>query len=213
VASNDPADATTVARSGLVVAGGRSERFGDREKALAPVEGTPMLRRVVDRVAPLVEDLVVNCRADQRVGFDAVLAPDHAVRFALDPVADEGPLHGLRTGLAAARGEYTVVLACDLPRVSPALLRELVATAEGAAGAVPVVDGVRQPLCAVYRTESARSACVTAIDGGSDSLQAVLDALDPATTPERDVAKVCDPDTLESVNRPGALEPAAQEID
>ena len=49
-------------RSGVVVAGGRSTRFGAPDKAVADLGGTPMIRRVADRIAPAVEELVVNCR-------------------------------------------------------------------------------------------------------------------------------------------------------
>lgn len=191
--------------SGLVVAGGRSRRFGEREKALAEVDGTPMLRRVADRLDGVASELVVNCRADQRVGFEAALAPRHTARFAVDPVADRGPLYGLRTGLDAARGEYTIALACDVPGVTPELLAHLVGAAAGCVGAVPIVDGVHQPLCAVYHTESALSACESAVEAGNHRLRDVLGILAPASVSESTVRKFCSPERLESVNRPEQL--------
>ena len=90
-------------RSGVIVAGGRSTRFGDADKAVAELAGTPMVRRVADRVAPAVDEVVVNCRADQREAIDAALDGfDHPVSFALDPEPDLGPLAGIAVGLDAA---------------------------------------------------------------------------------------------------------------
>ena len=47
-------------RASLVLAGGRSTRFGDSDKAVAELAGTPMIRRVVDRVAGVVSEVVIN---------------------------------------------------------------------------------------------------------------------------------------------------------
>lgn len=204
-AGSVPGHAGATTRSGVVVAGGRSRRFGDREKALARVGGRSMLRRVVDRLAGVVDELVVNCRTDQRRRFERALAPAHEVRFAVDPVADRGPLYGLRTGLHAVRGEYAAVAACDLPLLSPELVARLFTAASGEAGAVPVVDGVRRPLCAVYRVETAREACERAIASGTRRMQAVLDALEPVVVPEATVRSHCPPETLRSVNTPERL--------
>ena len=72
--------------SAVIVAGGRSTRFGDDDKAVAPLSGTPMIRRVADRLEPVVDELVVNCRDDQRDAIEEALAGyPLATNFALDP--------------------------------------------------------------------------------------------------------------------------------
>jgi len=79
--------------TGVVVAGGRSTRFGAREKALAEMNGEPMLRRVVEALGTVTDEVVVNCRRDQRDAFAAALdGVDTGVRFALNEQPDEGPL-------------------------------------------------------------------------------------------------------------------------
>ena len=119
-------------RSGVIVAGGRSTRFGDADKAVTELAGTPMIRRVADRVAPAVDEVVVNCRADQREAIDAALDGfDHPVSFALDPEPDLGPLAGIAAGLDAAGGTYALVVACDMPFVASALVSSLFERAEG----------------------------------------------------------------------------------
>ena len=55
--------------AGVIVAGGRSTRFGERDKAVADLAGTPMIRRVVDRIAGVTDELGDDVRGLQRVMF------------------------------------------------------------------------------------------------------------------------------------------------
>lgn len=194
-------------RSGLVLAGGRSRRFGDEDKAVATLDGEPMVRRVVERLAPVVDEVVVNCRADQVERIEAALDPA-AARFAVDPLPDRGPVAGLRTGLRTARGAVAAVAACDMPGVDPSFLESLFADAEGERGAVPVVDGRPQPLCGVYRVDPAVEACDTTLATGSARLQNVLAHLDPVRVAEPTVRARTDAETFRNVNTPADLEAA-----
>jgi molybdopterin-guanine dinucleotide biosynthesis protein A len=194
----------------VVVAGGRSARFGDRDKALVPVDGVPMVRRVADRAAPLVDELVVNCRPDQRTAFadalaDCALAP----RFAVDPVPDRGPVAGLRTGLRLAAGRHAVALACDLPALPTPLVGYLCSRARtiDAAAVVPATDGRRQPLCAAYDVDAAREACTRVLARGDDSLRSLVADLDPVVTVgEAAIAERAGPHALTNVNTPADLD-------
>lgn len=170
---------TDHARAGVVLAGGYSRRFGPTDKALVRVGGRPMLRHVVDRLADPVDEVVVNCRPDQRDRFAAALGGIGA-RFAVDPPEriGGGPVAGLTTALDAVRAPVAAVAPCDTPRVPPSLLAALFDRADGKAGAVPRDGDRRHPLPAVYRVPDARAACE---DVGRDgSLRAVVDRLDPA---------------------------------
>jgi len=187
--------------SAVLVAGGRSIRFGDCEKALAPVDGTPMLRHVADRVASTVDELVVNCRREQREAFAAAL-DGHEPRFAVDPVPDQGPVAGLRTGLRVAAGRRAVALACDLPFVEQSLFEHLFgrARATGAAAVVPLAEGRPQPLAAVYDVRAARTACTRVLDRGDTRLGAILDDLTVVTVDEPTVTELASARALANVN-------------
>lgn len=175
-------------RVGVVLAGGFSTRFGDADKALAPVDGTPMLRRVVARVGEVTDAVVVNCRADQRDGFAAVLS-DLAVpvAFAIDPVDDEGPLAGLAASLAVHDAPVTVLVACDMPFVDPRCLATLCDHRRdaGADATVPRLDGQRQPAQAALSTGPARSAARNVLARGATSLHSLYEQLEVATVDER----------------------------
>lgn len=163
-------------RTGLVLAGGYSTRFGDADKALARVGDAPLVRRVADRVAGVTDELVVNCRDDQRAAFtDALDGLTH--RLAVDPVPDRGPVAGMRTGLRAACGDAVAVVACDMPRADPALFDRLFDRA--APAAVPRANGQLQPLHAVYDRHRARSACERTLASGSRRLGDALARLEP----------------------------------
>ena len=105
-------------RAGIVLAGCDSRRFGEADKALAPVDGTPMVARVVECLGRVVEGVVVSCRDSQREDFERALeefTPEVAVAFANDPVPDRGPLAGTRTALQAAEADSVAVVGCDVP--------------------------------------------------------------------------------------------------
>ncbi|ELY34802.1 molybdopterin-guanine dinucleotide biosynthesis protein A [Haloferax volcanii DS2] len=99
-------------RAGIILAGGRSTRFGGIDKATATVGGQPMIHRVAASLDPVVDELVVNCRAEQRDSLAGALL-DFDIRFAEDSHPDRGPVFGLRTALRATSVEYAAVLPCD----------------------------------------------------------------------------------------------------
>jgi molybdenum cofactor guanylyltransferase len=79
---------------GLLLAGGQSRRMGGGDKALRPLAGIALLDRVIERLRPQVDALVLNANGD----------PARFARFALPVVADSvpgfvGPLAGVLAGL------------------------------------------------------------------------------------------------------------------
>lgn len=195
-------------RSGVILAGGRSTRFGERDKALAPLAGRPMIRRVADRVAPAVDRLVVNCRRAQRDAIEAAMAGVASpVTFAIDPVPNRGPLAGVRTGLRGIDGGYAFVSACDMPLIDPVLVGHLFDRADGHDGAIPRLgDGRLQPAHAVYRTARMASACDHALDRGDRSLHAPLGRLDLVVVDRQEIESVSSARSFVNVNTPGEFD-------
>jgi molybdenum cofactor guanylyltransferase len=141
-----PAQPNRVTRAAaIILAGGKSTRLG-RDKASEPLLGVPMLQRVINRFAGLVDEYVV-VRARGQV-LPRVDAPDITVAEDLYP--ETGPLGGMYTGLSAAKAERGIVVACDMPLLQPRLIEELLRLAPGHDLVVPVSEEFPQPLCAVY---------------------------------------------------------------
>lgn len=184
-------------RTGGIIAGGRSTRFGDADKTVAPLAGTPMIRRVADRLAgaddpvgpgaarasdgtPIVDELVINCRSDQRSAIETAMAGYRLdVRYAEDDEPDRGPMAGIRTVCRAADGEYAAVVACDMPFVDPGFLEYLFERAVDRDAAVPQLDDEWfQTTQAVYRPEPMADACDAALDAGKRKVIEPLFELD-----------------------------------
>ena len=126
-------------RLGAIFAGGQARRFGS-DKAMALLDGTPLLAHVVARLAPQVDTLVV-------VGRDW----PGLMRIDDRPHPGLGPLGALAGVLAYARAEgFTDVLTsgCDLPDTPKDLFDSL-------APAPAVVDG--QPLLGLWPTSLAET--------------------------------------------------------
>lgn len=193
-------------RAGVVLAGGYSTRFGEQEKALADLDGRPLLAHVVTGVAPAVDSMLVNCRRDQLQDFQRALAstgPD--VEFACDPEPDSGPAAGLRTALDSVTTPLVAVVACDVPFVDATFLDWLFEEMNDADGVVPYVDGAPQPTHAVFATEPTRRAASDAIENASGSLRDVLDRLDLVRIPEARVVGVTAKSSFVDINTPAEL--------
>ena len=79
---------------GLLLAGGQSRRMGGGDKALRVVGGVSLLERVIERLRPQVDELVLNANGD----------PGRFASFNLPVIADgvpdfAGPLAGVLAGL------------------------------------------------------------------------------------------------------------------
>lgn len=198
----------------VIVAGGRSTRFGDADKAVADLAGVPMIRRVANRVEPVVDELVVNCRADQRDAIeDAFVGYDRPLCFALDPEEDRGPMAGIRNGLHAVSTEYALVVACDMPFVDPDFVDYLFerATDDRADAAVPRVgDGWFQTTQAVYRADEMATACEDALREGTRKIVEPLFDLDYEVVTESEVEEHSTNGTLtfENLNTQAEFEDA-----
>lgn len=141
-----------------VQAGGESHRMG-QDKALMPFLGRPLVQRVVDRLAPIADELIVTTNRPQDYRFlSRPLFPD------LKP--GRGALGGLYTALSSATCEAVAVVACDMPFASAALIeaaRRLLVQEESDVVIPDSGDGL-EPLHAVYRRETCLPAIEAAIE-------------------------------------------------
>jgi molybdenum cofactor guanylyltransferase len=134
---------------GVVIAGGRSVRFGG-EKAAAQLAGKPLLLWAAGRLARSCLSVAVNARP----GTEAeALARAAGLPLLHDAQGDAaGPLAGVKVGLAWAREQGASALAvspCDVPLLPDDLFVRLVAAAGPGAAMAETSDG-DQPLCAVW---------------------------------------------------------------
>ena len=201
-------------RSGVIVAGGRSTRFGESDKAVAELAGTPMIRRVADRLRPVVDELVVNCREDQQRAIrDALAGYPLTVSYALDTKPDRGPVAGIHDGLAAVESEYAAIVACDMPFVQPDVLSLLFERAEGHDAAVPRLDdGWLQTTQAVYRADAMGAACEAALAEGDPRVLAPLDTIEYVVVEADEIEFVGSTQSFENLNTREEFEQAVDRL-
>ncbi|WP_336001046.1 NTP transferase domain-containing protein [Halorientalis halophila] len=191
--------------AGVVLTEGAAAGIDDGADPLHEIDGTPLACRVADRLAPLIDELVVHCRRERRDALaNALDGATHEPRFALDTVGDRGPVFALRTVFRVAAAEYAVAVG-PLSQVDPTLLAYLHNRARsGTADAVvPRVDGRLVPHCAVYRVDSGRRACETATRQPDPRLDSVLDRLDVDAVDEATVAQYADDRAFEAARTEG----------
>lgn len=126
--------------AGFVVAGGRSARMG-RDKALLPWRETTLLDHAIARLRALTEDVRILCGPEPRYA-------DRGLPIVVDAAGPASALVALLSALDAAPSRTCLLLAVDLPNVTPALLQALAAA--DADAVVPVSASGPEPLCAVY---------------------------------------------------------------
>ena len=132
--------------SGIVLAGGRSLRLGVN-KAFVKVGGIPLIERVLERLNRLSDDVLAATS-------DTEGCMDLGVKVVEDVWPGMGTLGGIYSGLLAARYERALVVGCDMPFLNAPLLRYMILLSEDYDVVIPNLDGLLEPLHAVYSKAS-----------------------------------------------------------
>lgn len=107
--------------SGVVVAGGRSQRLGHdkRKLRLWGEDGPTLLAHTVALISGLCDELIV-------VLNDPDAWPDLPARMVPDAYPDGGALGGIYSGLHAALHDHALIVAADMPLLNADLLRWMI---------------------------------------------------------------------------------------
>jgi len=143
--------------SAAILAGGPARRFGGADKASLVVGGVRIIDRQLAALALVTDDVrIVSNDPDRYAALGVRVIPDQ--------IRNAGPLGGLHAALMDATHHGVLVLACDLPFVTPGLL-ETLAIEFGPADKIDGIDAVvprsargLEPLCAVYSSRLAGTA-------------------------------------------------------
>ncbi len=138
-----------------------------RDKAHLPTGAGTLLERIVERLSPVVDQVIV-------AGGTPLTSPE--VRWVADARPGAGPLGGMAAGLAAMSGDLGWTVACDLPDVEPRIGELLFASASDLDAVVPRLDVRPECLCAVYRASLA-GRILTMLDTGERRVAALLDGI------------------------------------
>ena len=190
--------------TGIILAGGRSRRLG-RNKALESIGGQPLVQRVADRLSQVTDDLSLVV-AEPEQGDSLPVSGPHRVVLDLHPGG--GSLGGIYSGLSAAKHQWGIVVAYDMPFLNLDLLRRMLQLREGVDAVVPVLQGRPEPTHAVYS-----KVCLPHMEqsllSGQLKISGFYDQINVSYVSEDEIASL-DPDFLSffNVNTPDDLEKA-----
>ena len=133
--------------TGVILAGGKSSRFGSN-KALAMVDGKPLVQHVADLMSGLFPEclLVTNTPAE----YEFLSLP-----MTHDRYRDSGPLAGIHAALLQISTPRAFVVACDMPNLSPGLIQYLCNINEQEYDVIiPCLEKGQEPLFGIYHKKS-----------------------------------------------------------
>jgi molybdopterin-guanine dinucleotide biosynthesis protein A len=198
-----------------IQAGGQSSRMGE-DKALKPFLGRPLIQRVVDRLSPIADEVIVTTNRPADYAF-------LGLRLIADLKPGRGALGGLYTAIASASYPQVAVIACDMPFASAKLIEAATRIMDDVEADIVIArvtsadkqDGKGsegyEPLHALYR----RATCLPAIESAIEADQWKVIAWFPQVKVRvltTDEVKLCDPDGLAfwNVNTPEEFTKAEQ---
>ena len=137
-----------------IQAGGQSSRMGE-DKALKPFLKRPLIKRVIERLSPIADELIVTTNRPEDYAF-------LDLRLVSDLIPDRGALGGLYTAIASATHPFVAVVACDMPFANARLIEGMsrLMVQQEADVVIAKSDGGYEPIHAVYRRET----CLPAIE-------------------------------------------------
>jgi molybdopterin-guanine dinucleotide biosynthesis protein A len=188
-------------RSAIVLCGGQSSRFG-ADKALALWNGRTLLARAIETARSVAGEVMLAVGPSPRYA-------DFECPIVIDSAVGQGPLAGIVAGLERATTDIFVVLAVDLPLVTPETIDVLLAHLEGEVDLVMPRSGRGlEPLCCVGRHEPCLAAGRKLLESGTFSPRLLMNevnglefAIDKAGA-----------DPFVNVNTPGELARAGSPV-
>lgn len=156
----------------FILAGGASRRMGT-DKSQLPIDQQTFTERIAQTLLQLTDSVTIVGRTGESK-FPSV--PDVYPQW--------GALGGLHAALTACTGEWALIVACDLPFVTPELFTQLATLRLDHEAVVPIQDDGRpQPLAALYRIDPCLQRAAELIQAGRRRPLDLLETVDTRWVP------------------------------
>jgi molybdenum cofactor guanylyltransferase len=162
----------------IILAGGRSSRMGC-DKAFIKINSIPLLQKTCLTAEPCASQVYVI--TPWREKYQALIPVSCQIiqeKVSPDETQPHGPLIGFAQALSWIETEWVLLLACDLPNLTPSAIKEwsryLETMPKDAIALLPKSAKGWEPLCGFYRSQ-----CLPLLDefiqGGGKSFQRWLE--------------------------------------
>ena len=156
---------------GFILVGGASRRMG-QDKAQLRLGPETMFERIAAELSPVASSVTLVGSPQAYVGHSLPTVPDVYEKW--------GALGGIHAALSAAKTDWIIVIACDLPFVTRDLFERLKSFAEESPfesidSIVPLQPDDRpQPVCALYRRQTCLPEIERLVSAGEHTPRALL---------------------------------------
>lgn len=129
--------------TGIILAGGKSERMGS-DKGLIKWQGRHLVEYSVATLRPFCSNIVIstNNLAYSFLGYPIVKDEHQGI----------GPMGGMHAGMKASISEHNIILSCDMPLIDEEVISLLLDSVAGYQAVIPVVDKRLFPVCAYFHS-------------------------------------------------------------
>lgn len=154
--------------TGIILTGGKSTRMGT-DKGLVLFNEKPFVEHIIEALKPLADEIILVGNNKEYDSFN--------LKRVDDLIENAGPLAGLYTGLKHSKTEANLVLSCDVPLISSAVLKQLIAVNEEGFDMVQVQSQDKtMPLIALYKKHCLHS-CLRLLNSGERRLRLLANEL------------------------------------
>ena len=134
----------------ILLAGGKSSRFGENNKALTEINGQPMLIHIISRLQQVFQTTYV---IGDKKEYSFLREEYSQIEIKEDIIPEKGPLGGLYTGLKYSDTSYNCLVGCDMPLLTVSYYRFLKKYSREnhiSEALVPRYESQLEPLAAIY---------------------------------------------------------------
>jgi len=178
---------------GFILVGGASSRMGS-DKSRLMLDGRTFTEQIARALSGVVRSVTLVGKSIDSFGFER----------RDDVFAQWGALGGIHAALAACQSEWALVVACDLPFVTPSLFTRLAGLRPGFEAVAPLQpNGYVQPLSALYRVDPCLERSEQLIKAGQRRPLALLDSVKTRLVAFEELSDLDDADHFfDNINTP-----------
>ena len=138
--------------TGVILAGGRGERFGGN-KALSEIKGRYLIEWIIEAHRKIFDEIIISTNDPTTYEFTGI-------KTVKDFIPHRGPLVGIYSCLKESLNDRIFVSACDMPFIRIQLIKHMILKSEGFDVLVPSLGEEKlEPLHALYK-----KSCIPAME-------------------------------------------------